>query len=48
MLKSKIDYSDQKLTEDEIDVLSHGLKFGLPPKKINYSHWFLAFEKTFP
>ena len=29
----------------EIEALSHGLKFGLPPKSINYSRWFLAFEK---
>ena len=40
-------YSDKKLTEEEIDALCHGLKFGLPPKKINYSRWYLAFEKVF-
>ena len=40
-------YSDKKLTDEEIDALSHGLKFGLPPKKINYSRWFLVFEKLF-
>ena len=26
---------------------SHGLKFGLSPKKIDYSQWFLSFEKLF-
>ena len=25
----------------------HGLKFGLSPKKIDYSQWFLSFEKLF-
>ena len=40
-------YSDKILTPDEIETLSHGLKFALPPSKINYSRWFLAFEKLF-
>ena len=40
-------YSDKILTPDEIETLSHGLKFALSPSKINYSRWFLAFEKQF-
>ena len=37
--------SDRHLTTDEKEVLSHGLKFALPPKKLNYHHHFLNFEK---
>ena len=37
--------SNKILTSDEIDCLCHGLKFALPPKKINYYNWFLSFEK---
>ena len=40
-------YSKKIQSEEEIEALSHGLKFGLPPKSINYSRWFLAFEKLF-
>ena len=40
-------YSDKILTPDEIETLSHFLKFALPPSKINYSCWFHAFEKLF-
>ena len=40
-------YSKKILSEEEIEALSHGLKFGLPPKSINYSRWFLAFKKLF-
>ena len=38
--------SDKHLTTDEKEVLSHGLKFALPPKKLNYHH-FLNFEKLY-
>ena len=30
-------YSKKILSEEEIEARSHGLKFGLPPKSINYS-----------
>ena len=36
-------YSNIKLTDDEIELLSHGLRYALPPKKIEYSRWFLPF-----
>ena len=39
--------SDKHLTTDEKEVLSHGLKFALPPKKLNYHHHFLNFEKLY-
>ena len=39
-------YSKKVLSEEEIEALSHGLKFGLPPKSNNYSRWFLVFEKA--
>lgn len=42
-----LNYSDKILSEEEIKVLAHGLKFGLPPTKINYSKFFLSFEKLF-
>ena len=40
-------YSDKILTPDEIETLSHFLKLALPPSRINYSRWFLTFEKLF-
>ena len=40
-------YSNRILSDEEIEALSHGLKFGLSPKKIDYSQWFLSFEKLF-
>lgn len=43
--KLVLNYSNKVLTNEEIEVLSHGLKFGMPPKKINYSKFFLSFEK---
>ena len=38
-------YSNRKLSDDEIELLRHGLRYALPPKKIEYSRWFLPFEK---
>ena len=40
-------YSNRILSDEEIEALSHGLKFGLSPKKIDYYQWFLSFEKLF-
>ena len=40
-------YSNRILSDEEIEALSHGLKFGLSTKKIDYSQWFLSFEKLF-
>ena len=40
-------YSRRSLSDDEINILSHGLRFALPPKTISYSKWFLAFEKLY-
>ena len=40
-------YSSRRLTQEETDALSHGLKFGLPPKKLQYCKFFLPFEKLF-
>ena len=40
-------YSKKILSDEEIDILSHGLKFALPPKRIKYARWFLPFEKLF-
>ena len=40
-------FSDRILTKREKVVLAHGLKFGLPPRKLNYSKFFLSFEKLF-
>ena len=38
-------YSNRKISDNEIELLSHGLRYALPPKKIEYSRWFLPFEK---
>ena len=38
-------YSNRKLSDDEIELLSHSLRYALPPTKIEYSRWFLPFEK---
>ena len=35
------------MTPEEKEALSHGLKYGLIPPKINYSKFFLSFEKFF-
>ena len=40
-------FSSRHLSEDETEALSHGLKFGLPPTKLNYRKYFLPFEKLF-
>ena len=40
-------YSNRILTPEEKEALSHGLKYGLIPPKINYSKIFLSFEKFF-
>ena len=40
-------FSSKRLSADEINALANGLKFGLPPKKINYHKFFLSFEKLF-
>ena len=40
-------YSRKILSTKEINALANGLKFGLPPKKINYHKFFLSFEKLF-
>ena len=40
-------YSNRILTPEEKEALSHGLKYGLIPPKINYSKFFLSFEKFF-
>ena len=40
-------YSNRILTPEEKEALSHGLKYGLIPSKINYSKIFLSFEKFF-
>ena len=40
-------YYNRILSDEEIEALSRGLKFGLSPKKIDYSQWFLSFEKLF-
>jgi hypothetical protein len=40
-------YSDRILTDVETEVLSHGLKFGLPPNKLNYARFFLPFEELY-
>ena len=45
--KTDLQYSDKFLTPDEIETLSHGLKFAHPPSKINYFRWLLTFEKLF-
>ena len=37
--------SDKILTEDEKDVLTLGLDFGLPPKRTSYIKYFLGFER---
>ena len=37
--------SKRKLSEDEITILSHGLSFALPNRKINYVDHFFSFEK---
>ena len=39
--------SNRILSDEEIEALSHGLKFGLSPKKIDYSQLVLSFEKLF-
>ena len=40
-------FSSRHLSKDETEALSHGLKFGLPPTKLNYCKYFLPFEKLF-
>lgn len=45
--KLVLNYSKKILTDEEIEVLGHGLKYSLPPKKINYHRFFLSFEKLF-
>ena len=40
-------YSKEILSEEEIEALSHGLKFGLHLKSINYSRRFVSFDKLF-
>ena len=40
-------FSSHKLTEVEKSVLSKGLQFSLPPKKLEYSGYMLPFELQF-
>ena len=42
--KCIFNFSSRRLNSDETEALSHGLKFGLPPKKLNYCKLFLPFE----
>jgi hypothetical protein len=42
-----VNHSNRILTDEEKDVIAHGLKFGLPPRKIDYHRYFLSFEKLF-
>ena len=43
--RSQIIFSTNFLSYNEIELLSHGLRYALPPKNIEYSRWFLSFEK---
>ena len=45
--KCIFNFSSRRLNSDETEALSHGLKFGLPPKKLNYCKFFLPFEKLY-
>ena len=38
-------YSSRVLTKEEKEALAFGLKFAFPPNKLNFSNYFLSFEK---
>jgi len=52
-VKKKVDknkvifnFSDKNLSEEQKDILSHGLDYCLPPTKVSFLKFFLYFEKN--
>ena len=45
--KIVLNYSKRKLSEYEINVLSYGLKFSVPPLKINKNNYLTSFETAY-